>query len=64
MEFFVFKLKDYEDYCGVRIELCGICGRNVLVKDLKIYFEVCGRDEEEKKDEVDVFFNVYDEFWG
>ncbi|XP_072581253.1 TRAF-type zinc finger domain-containing protein 1 isoform X4 [Vulpes vulpes] len=64
LELSVLKLKDHEDYCGARTELCGSCGRNVLVKDLKTHPEVCGRFGEEKKDEVAVPPNAYDESWG
>ncbi|XP_057603131.1 TRAF-type zinc finger domain-containing protein 1 isoform X2 [Hippopotamus amphibius kiboko] len=64
LELSVLKLKDHEDYCGARTELCGNCGRNVLVKDLKTHPEVCGRHVEEKRDEVAMPPNAYDESWG
>ena len=64
LELSVLKLKDHEDYCGARTELCGSCGRNVLVKDLKTHPEVCGRDGVEKREEVVMPPNAYDEAWG
>ncbi|NXR15524.1 TRAD1 protein, partial [Semnornis frantzii] len=36
------KLQDHEVYCGARTEMCGGCGHNVMVKDLKEHPRVCG----------------------
>ncbi|XP_053446228.1 TRAF-type zinc finger domain-containing protein 1 isoform X2 [Nycticebus coucang] len=64
LELSIVKLKEHEDYCGARTELCGTCGRNVLVKDLKTHPEVCGQEGEEKRNEVAIPPNEYDESWG
>ncbi|XP_028913698.1 TRAF-type zinc finger domain-containing protein 1 [Ornithorhynchus anatinus] len=50
LELSFVKVKDHEDYCGARTELCRGCGRNVMVKDLKAHPEVCGKEEEEKRE--------------
>ncbi|XP_044529585.1 TRAF-type zinc finger domain-containing protein 1 [Gracilinanus agilis] len=50
LELAFLKLKDHEDYCGARTELCGKCGRNVMVKDLQAHPEVCGREGEDKRE--------------
>ncbi|XP_051888521.1 TRAF-type zinc finger domain-containing protein 1-like isoform X2 [Pristis pectinata] len=42
------KSQEHADYCGSRTELCAVCGRNILVKDLNMHHLTCGKEMEEK----------------
>ncbi|KAL0582949.1 TRAF-type zinc finger domain-containing protein 1 [Plecturocebus cupreus] len=64
LELSILKLKEHEDYCGAQTELCVNCGCDILVKDLKTHPEVGGREGEEKRNEVAIPPNAYDESWG
>ncbi|XP_042294551.1 TRAF-type zinc finger domain-containing protein 1-like isoform X2 [Sceloporus undulatus] len=34
-------LQDHQDYCGTRTKYCGLCKRNVMLKDLKVHPANC-----------------------